>query len=394
VLVVTTGLGMLLFALSADRSTEVSIDDRVAVAAGAEGVAVLSGSWDLDDAAVTAPPEDPLGSPPPEGPVPGVRTPPLPAGSTLVWRADVATPLDDDQKEILLIDPARFRDVALWGRGADLAAARAAVTELAAHPVDAKGTVRAIIVADPVTAKVDSVPVKLSFTNVNLSVAARVAAFPGMQGRPLYVVAAEPVFGQLGYDDPRLRPRKQASSTPFVQTLLWSSSGAAGIQAVTAPQGVQPERVATATQLRQNATYLAAARARGYQLAIAGYLALLAILTLCVYAHRTVAQRLPTDLMLARIGFGKARVGRARALEFIVLAVVAFAGAVAGVAVLVPVGARLLDDQPGLLPRFAFQLSPLGLVIAAGTAAAATVLAVALTTLRPAGAEEDAYRDD
>jgi hypothetical protein len=64
------------------------------------------------------------------------------------------------------------------------------------------------------------------------------------------------------------------------------------------------------------------------------------------------------------------------------------------VAVLVPVGGRLLDDQPGLLPRFAFQLSPLGLVITAGTAAAAAVLAVALTTLRPAGAEEDAYRDD
>ncbi len=79
------------------------------------------------------------------------------------------------------------------------------------------------------------------------------------------------------------------------------------------------------------------------------------------------------------------------------MAVVALAAAVAGVAVLAPLGGRLLDDQPGLLPRFAFGLSTTGVTITAGAAVLAALLAVALTALRSgsaAGAEEDAYRDD
>jgi putative ABC transport system permease protein len=152
--------------------------------------------------------------------------------------------------------------------------------------------------------------------------------------------------------------------------------------------------VDTAATLRQGDAYVAAERARGYQVAVAGYLALLAVLTLCVYAQRTAATRRPADLMLARVGLGRARVTRARALEFVLLAAVAFAAAVAGVAALAPIGGRLLDDQPGLLPRFAFPLSPVALAVTAGVAVVATVLAVALTTVRSPSAEEDAYRDD
>jgi len=394
VLVVTAGLGMLLFALSAVHSTAISVGDRVAVAAGAEGVAGLSGSWELDEGAAMVPPDDP-DRPPPDGPVPGVRTPPLPPGNTVVWRSDVTTLLDDDQKDLQIIDPARFHDVALWGDGADLAAARDAVAELAAAPVDAGGTVRAIVVADPASAQVDLVRVTVGFSTEYLSVAARVAAFPGMQGRPMYVVAADPMFGKLGRDDPRLRPRtNQPPNALFAKSFLWSSAGAAGVRAVTAAKGVRPERVTTAAELRQAAPAVATGRARGYQLAIAGYLALLAVLTLCVYAQRTAVLRRPADLMLARVGLGRARIRRARALEFVLLAAVAFGAAAAGVAALAPLGARLLDDQPGLLPRFVFQLSPAGLAVTAGAAVVAAALAVALTTVRSASAEEDAYRDD
>jgi hypothetical protein len=394
VLVVTAGLGMLLFALSAVHSTAISADDRVAVAAGAEGVATLRGSWELDEGAVSAPPEDPL-RPRSEEPVPGVRTPPLPPGSTVVWRTDVTTLLDDDQKDLQIIDPARFRDVALWGDGADLAAARAAVAALAAEPVAADGTVRTIVVADPTSAAVDLVRVNVGYSTEDLAVAARVAAFPGLQGRPMYVVAADAMFAKLGPDDPRLRPRtNQAPNALFAKTMLWNSAGATGVQAVTASKGVQPDRVDTAAQLRRQAAYVATSRARGYQLAIAGYLALLAILTLCIYAQRTALLRRPTDLMLARVGLGRNRIRQARALEFVLLAAVAFAAAVAGVAALAPLGGRLLDDQPGLLPRFAFQLSPVGLAVTGGAAVVATALAVVLTTVRSASAEEDAYRDD
>jgi len=151
--------------------------------------------------------------------------------------------------------------------------------------------------------------------------------------------------------------------------------------------------VDTAAAFRAGATYVGTARARGYQVAIAGYLALLAVLTLGIYAQRTAVLRRPADLMLARVGLGRARVARARALEFVLLAAVAFAAAAAGVAVLAPLGGRLLDDQPGLLPRYVFHFSPLGVAVTAGAAVVATVLAVALTATR-AAVEEVAYRDD
>jgi putative ABC transport system permease protein len=397
VTVVTAGLGMLLFALSALQATSVTADDRIAVAAGAEAVATLNGSWDLDDAAVPVPQADPRDQPPPERPpaVPGVRTPPLPPGNTLVWRVDVTTALDDVQRDLLLVDPAGLRDVALWGRGADLAAARAAVAALEAVPAGPDAPIPAIAVADPASAGLDPVPVSLGYTTQDLTVVARVPAFPGMQARPMYVAAAAPLFARLGTADPRLRPRSQVASGPlFSRTYLWSASGAAGVDAVTAPRGVRPERLETAAQLRQGDAYVATGRARGYQVAVAGYLALLAVLTLCVYAQRTAVARRSADLMLARVGLGRARVLRARAVEFVLLAAVAFAAAVAGVAALAPIGARLLDDQPGLRPGFDFRPAPMALAVTAGVAVVATVLAAALTMVRSPSAEEDAYRDD
>ncbi len=394
VTVVTAGLGMLLFALSASQSTTISADDRVAVAAGAEGVAKLSGSWDLDDAAVpvpTFPPEQE----PPEGPVPGVRTPPLPAGNTLVWRTDITTPIDDTPRELMLVDPRGMLDVALWGHGPELAAARAALARLSTAPRDADQPVAAIAVGDPASVGLDTAQVALGYDTVDLTVVARVPAFPGKGTDPMYIAAAEPVFAELGVADPRLRPRSAlATGALLMRTYLWSSSGADGVNAVTAPKGVSPERVDTAAQLRQVDTYVATGRARGYQVAVAAYLALLAVLTLCVYAQRTAATRRSADLMLARVGLGRGRVLRARALEFVLLAAVALGAAVAGVAALAPIGGRLLDDQPGLLPRFAFQLPPTALAVTAGVAVVATVLAVALTTVRSPSAEEDAYRDD
>ncbi|MEU4239640.1 hypothetical protein [Actinoplanes sp. NPDC026619] len=398
VTVVTAGLGMLLFGLSAMDSTAISADDRIAVAAGAESVAVLGGgSPELDDAAVTVPPDDPLRGAPPDEPVPGARTPPLPAGNTVVWRGDVLTPLDEFRKDLLVIDPARFLDVAMWGHGPDLAAARAAVAALAADPgtadeTDGSGSARAIVVGDSSSNYVDTIRVTVGDATKDLEVAARVNAFPGMQGRPMYVVAATPMFAKLGPDDPRLRPRTRLPvGVQLFRTFLWSGTA---VGPVLAAKGVVPESASSATLLRQDATYIATERTRGYQLAIAGYLALLAILTLCVYAQRTAVLRRPTDLMLARVGLGRNRVQRARALEFVLLAVVGFAAAVAGVAALAPLGGRLLDDQPGLLPRYAFQLSALGLVITFGAAGVAAALAVALTTVRSRSAEEDAYRDD
>ena len=393
VVVVTAGLGMLLFALSALQSTTVSADDRIAVAAGAEAVAKVAGSWELDDAAIPVPEFDPEREPP-RRPVPGVRTPPLPVGHTLVWRADIRTPIDDTPRELVLVDPAGLDDVALWGHGTELAAARAALAGLAADPEDDRGAIRAIAVGDPASVGLDTAQVALGYGTVDLAVGPHVPAFPGMGTSPMYVAAAEPVFARLGVFDPRLQPRSLASGALEMRTYLWSAAGAAGSAAVTAPRQVRPERVDTAATLRQADAYVATGRARGYQVAVAAYLALLAVLTLCVYAQRTAAARRSADLMLARVGLGRGRVLRARACEFVLLAVVSFGAAVAGVAALAPIGGRLLDDQPGLRPGFDFQVPGPALAVTAGVAVLATLLAVALTTVRSPGAEEEAYRDD
>ncbi|MEV4348555.1 hypothetical protein AB0J83_29210 [Actinoplanes sp. NPDC049596] len=391
VLVMTAGLGMLLFALAAVDSTQVAADDRVAVAAGAEAVATLEGSWEIDPTATPVPKEDPT-KPVPEGPVPGVHSPSLPPGSTVVWRTDVDTPTDSTQKDLLIIDPARFDAVALWGTGPDLAAARAALATLAAAPADDFGRPRALAIGDPATDHIDSIRINIGFAVSDLTIAARAPAFPGMQGRPMYVVAHDPILGSLGIDDPRLKPRGSAPNALFAQTFLYAVD-TDHIQQVTAPVNVTPSRIDGAAKLRQDAAYVATGRARGYQLAVAGYLALLAVLTLCIYAQRTATLRRPTDLMLARIGLGPARVRRARALEFLLLTLVAFAAAVAGVFLLVPLGARLLDDQPALLPRFAFQIPAPAFLIAAVAAAVACLLAIAIGSTR-SSAEEAAYRDD
>ncbi|WP_433300379.1 hypothetical protein ACQP2F_02930 [Actinoplanes sp. CA-030573] len=393
VVVVTAGLGMLLFALSAVDSTADMAEDRVAVAAGAEAVAPLPGSYVLDKQAVSPPRTGPF-TPPPPGPVAGVRVPPLPAGNTIVWHTDVLSPIDNEQKDLLIIDPARFRDVALWGTGADLTAARQAVDLLLREPVAADRSVRMIAVADPASERLDSFPMKVGFESQDFTVAARVAAFPGMKGRPMFVAAADPLLGNLGVDDPRLKPlTEMPPGAAVAQASLWSAGGEAGIRTVTSAYGVRPDRVDTASHLRSDASYVATARARGYQVAIGGYLALLAILTLAVYAQRTAVQRRPTDLMLARVGLGRRRVRRARALEFVLLALVALAAAVAGVVALAPLGGRLLDDQPTLLPAFAFELSPSALVVTAVAVVVAIVLAVALAAV-VSGVEEVAYRDD
>ncbi|XVV16190.1 FtsX-like permease family protein [Actinoplanes sp. CA-131856] len=392
VLVMTAGLGMLLFALAAVESTQVAADDRVAVAAGAEAVATLEGSWEIDPTATPIPAEDPT-KPRPEGPVPGVHSPVLPPGSTVVWRTDVDTPLDSHQKDLLIVDPARFRSVALWGSGPDLAAARAALATLESTPADEFGRPRAIAVGDPATDRIDSVRINIGFALADLTIVARVPAFPGMEGRPMYVVAHDPVLGSLGVDDPRLKPRNRQPNPLFAQTYLYATDVAA-VQAVITPVHAQPSRIDGAAKLRQDAAYVASSRARGYQLAVAGYLALLAVLTLCIYAQRTATLRRPADLMLARVGLGASRVRRARALEFVLLTAVALAAAVAGVAALATLGLRLLDDQPGLLPRFAFQMPAPALLITALAAIVASTLAVWVSSTRALHAEEDAYRDD
>ncbi|MBL7259553.1 hypothetical protein [Paractinoplanes lichenicola] len=379
VAVMTAGLGMLLFALCAMTAAATTVDDRVAVQAGAEFVAVLDGgSAQLDPGAAEVPEE------PTKDPVPGVRTPPLPAYATVVWRYDLYSDLDGTQRDLLVVDPVKFRELALWGSGPDLAQARAALARLEAAPE--AGRILAIAAADPAAATESRLPADTGSWKGMLDVVAHVAAFPGLDAKPTYVVSESSFFPHLGSADPRLAARDpNAADGAFVRTLIWSSQGIDKLD-------VQPERVNTAAAVRQRDIYVAANRARGYQVAVAAYLALLAVLALCVHAQRTAATRRASDLMLIRVGLGRGRALRARLLELSLLAAVALAGAVAGVAALLPLGTRLLDDEPLRLPPLHFDLTVPALAITAAVTMAAVFLAALFTTSR--SAEEASYRDD
>lgn len=397
VAVLTAGLGMLLFALCALDATAANIDDRIAVRAGASGVAQIEGSWLLDKEAVMVPPPPDDDDPPQsEGLVPGVRTPPLPADVTLVWRVNASVVLGYGTRDVLVVDPDALLRIALWGRGADLTAARTALRALAeaGRVAAAAGTpIPAIAVADPTTAGSNSLPIDTGAWRGQLRVVSRLAAFPGLDGRPMYVVPATNAFTRFGVSDPRLRPRTR-SNAALARTYLWSSSGARGVDAVLTAHQVKPERVETATALRQQVGVVAATRARGYQVAVATYLAMMAALALGVYGERTAAASRAGDLMLARVGLGRARALRARVAELVLLATAASTCAVVGVAVLAPLGSRLLDDDPSQVPGLRFGIPLSALAVMAAVAVGATAAAAAVTVVRSSGREEEAYRDD
>lgn len=378
----------------------VNADDRVAVAAGAEAVAQVGGSYLFEPNPVRVPPDpEPPGTQPPEGLVPGVRTPPLPADATFVWRIDADTYLGYGTRDMLVVNPEQFLRVALWGRGEDLAAARRALRRLGAvDPATAVPgrPIPAIVVGDPEVGNATEVPVNLGPWTGWLEVVAHLPAFPGLSSRPLFVVPDTVTFTHLGYSDPRLLGRTDGVIRPglFTRTYVWTSAGAAGVAEILAGRNFEPEQVETATRARQRPTAVAAAQSRGFQLAVAAYLALIAAVALAVYSERTASAGRPGDLMLARVGVGRARVVRARAVELVALVVVSLACAAGGLAVLAPLASRLLDEDPKLVPALRFTVPQEALTVTAAVAVIATVIATALAVLRARTREEEAYRAD
>ena len=402
VMVLTAGFGMLAFGLCAVDSVAANTEDRVAVAAGAEAVAQIDGSYLLEPNPVPVPPDpEPPGTQPPEGLVPGVRTPPLPAHATFVWRIDADSYLGYGTRDLLVVNPEQLLRVAMWGRGADLDAARRALRRLAAvDPATAVfgRPIPAIVVGDTEVGAATDVPVNLGPWSGHLEVIANLPAFPGLgqSNRPLYVVPDTVTFTHLGFFDPRLLPHSGGIILPnlLTRTYVWTSAGAAGVTEILASRNLEPNRLDTAARARQRPTAIAAAQSRGFQLAVAAYLALVAAVALCVYSERTSSAGRPGDLMLARVGVGRTRVVRARAAELAALVVVSLACAAAGLAVLAPLASRLLDEDPKLVPVLRFTVPVQAWTMTAAVAVAATAAAAAIAVLRARTREEEAYRDD
>ncbi|MFU8874523.1 hypothetical protein [Micromonospora sp. SL4-19] len=390
---VTAGLGMVLFALSGVAATRTSIEDRVAARSGAEAVATIESAWQLDDDPVLAPPRPKADELPPEGPVPGVRTPPLPARTTLVWRIDVTNAATFGTHHLLIVDPATIDGTASWGHGPELAQARRALSRLAAENYDPIVGLPAIAVGVADVDVGDLVQVEGGPWRERLRVVAAVDVFPRYAGEPMYVVPAGPAFPTFGPVDPRLKPRDRLSNGLAVRTELWGTSDRA-VDAVLSAHGVQPRQLDTAGQLRRRDIFVAAEQAGGYQVAVGTYLALLAVLALCVHAQRRAAADRPTDLMLARLGFGRSRVLLSRAVEQAAVAAMALLCALLGLLLLTPLAGRLLDVAPDDAPAFRLVVPPTAVVAAALAALVAAGAATAVSGQRSGRGEEEAYRTD
>jgi putative ABC transport system permease protein len=401
VTVLAAGLGLTGYSLAAAHSVDEVVQDRAAVLAGADATTPLQASWLLDPDAAVIPEPDANGSIDPD-PVPGSRTPPLPAGTTIVWRARVSVPPDLGNVDLLVIDPERFADVAAWGVGPELASARGAVRRLATADAATSSRQRAgehgvpvpaIAVGDVGVDVGEQASVETTSGRIPVDVQARQDAFPGHQGAlGLVVVPADTFFQSLGAQDPRLRPpdgspRFDSAPVDFYPS-LWTSGGVGQLRAVTQSAGVELKETSTLARVTQQPQLVAARRALGPQLALGAMVGLAAALVLVMYADRRARTGQAADVLLARMGLGRRGVLRSRAGELALVAGLGLLGGVLGGALLMPFGARLLDPGAGQAPAFALRPGPWALVAMVLVAGLALLLAVGMLVLRARRVDE------
>jgi hypothetical protein len=368
VTVLAAGLGLLGYSLAAARSVHQLVQDRAAVIAGAGATGEVQASWLLDPGAAEMPLPDENGAVSPD-PVLASRTPPLPQGTTVTWRRRANVPPDLGTIDLMVVDPRGFADAADWGAGPQLARARAATRGLVDPNRAAVDRFRsgehgvpvpALVVGDVGLAAGQRASLVLEPGEVPIDVRATLPAYPGHDGNlGLVVVPADAFFLSLGPSDPRLRPPRglPPNERPPVDyhTSLWSRD-IDGIRAVSAQAQIEVKELTTLDQVRQQPALVAARQATGPQVAFGALVALAAGLVLVMYADRRSRHGRAADVLLARMGLGRAAVLRSRAGELAVIAVLGLVAGALGVALVTPFGARLLDPGGGVAP--VFQLRP------------------------------------
>ena len=94
------------------------------------------------------------------------------------------------------------------------------------------------------------------------------------------------------------------------------------------PRGVEGTEPTTLEQARARPDLVAARRSLGYQVALAGCVALLAVVALSLLADRAAARGRAADLLLRRVGLRRSGPVRARVLELVLTAALALVLAV------------------------------------------------------------------
>jgi hypothetical protein len=400
--VLTTGLGLLVYSLAAASSVRQVTEDRTAVRAGAAATTSIAASWLLDPGAARGPKPVLDGPPLDDGPVPGARNPPLPTGTTVVWRGRITVPPEYTTLDLLVVDPTAIARAAGWGTGPELARVRALMKTFAAADAKAAAALRAGERATPVPAlgmgdvvqrPGESAAVALETAQVPITVLDVVPVFPGAAGGlPTMIVAADSFFTFLGPDDPRLAPAENSGRINYgprqFYPEVWSRSSAELTAVVTDPD----RTVRTLAEAAQEPDVVAARNSTGYLVALGVCVAGLAAVGLALFAERAAARARAADLMLTRLGLGRRRVARARVVELVLYVVIALLLAGLGLAALVPLGARLLDPGGGALPPFVLRVG-LGSLLLGLLAGLGGLLLAALAARRRSGLPAEVLRD-
>jgi hypothetical protein len=402
VAVLATGFGMLLYAYTAADSVTATVEDRIAVQAGAAATARIEGSWVLDSAAPAAPEPDPNGELP-RG-ISGPRTPPLPVGTTAFWSTSANIPGRVGDVELLVVDPDGFVAAALWSGGPELVAARAAMQALADAPVPEPGQwaepVPAVVVGEPDLPSRIGVSLAELDSPVAAEVLGSVAVLPGHdRPRPAVVVPADAVLPLLGRADPRFAPPPDRvdGRSPWV-TELWSAEGPAGIEAALraggGAAGAVPGETTTADLVASQPRFVAARSILGLQLALGAALALTAAVVLCLVVDRAAATSRAADALLARVGLGRRGPVLARAVEIAATVALAAVLAVAGAALVAPLAAVLLDADAAVAPALVLRIGAGGVLLVLLAAAATAMLAILTAAVRArTGSDATVLRD-
>jgi putative ABC transport system permease protein len=331
----------------------------------------------------------------------------------VVWRRRARIPTEFGNVVVMLVEPRELLGTAAWGRGPELARAREAVAQLAAADEQAGSDDR----AEPLPAllvgrtelrpgQAASVDLDLTFftTPLPIDVVDVLPAFPGADPRFPTVVTSIRLLDPLLADDPRYRPvplprgislgGELRNDEAGFDVQVWSAGGADALDEVLAPSGVEPERTATLAQAEQEPTLAAARRGLGYQRALGICLAALAGLALCLYADRAAARGRAADLLLRRVGFGRAGAGRARTIELCLTGLAGLLLALAGVALVAPLADRLVDGSPGAVPALTFRPTAAGVAATVAAGLLAVALAAAVTAVRGrTGSDGEVLRD-
>jgi hypothetical protein len=391
--VLAAGLGMLLYAVAAGASVAAVTTDRIAVLSGASAIAQLDASWQLDPSAPAAPAGAGVDT---RQPLPAVGDPPVPAGTSVVWRDTAVTiPGQDGYKSLMVISPASFATAANWGEGPELRRARGLLPALAAA---GKASARQFAVGNETAA----VPVLIAgrtdlrpgdrasvvgagswLVPVRVQVVAVLDAFPGQGTDPLLVVPSSGFFEHLKVFDPRRRPAPgELPSTAEFTPYLWSSHGTAELNRVLAAAGVSPRSVSSVRDIERLPVLLAARRALGYLAVLGGTVAVFAVVALALYADRVATRTRAAEVMLVMVGMARRAPARARLFEVFLMTGAALALAAAGAAVIARLGPLGLDPGGGPAPAFALRVGWPAVAVAAGGALVAVLVAGGVSWLR------------